>query len=99
MEFLRHMSESFSSTELALLRVFKQKGVRAGVAIPTDVLGDGVVLSGGAPVLTGAIQTALFNLQFRGVIEPGPDPFSATSWMLTDAGDEIVNSGGTRRAR
>jgi hypothetical protein len=88
------MAESFSSTELALLRVFRQNGARAGVAIPESVLTDGVVFSGGAPVLNGAIETALLNLQFRGVIEPGPDPFSATSWTLTESGEEIVESGG-----
>lgn len=88
------MSESFSSTELALLRVFRQKRARTGMAIPADVLSDSVVFSGGAPVLTGAIETALLNLQFRGLIEPGPDPYSATSWMLTESGDEIVNAGG-----
>lgn len=41
-----------------------------------------------------SIETALLNLQFRGVIEPGPDPFSATSWALTESGEEIVESGG-----
>lgn len=88
------MAESFSSTELALLRVFRQKGARTGVPIPESVLSDGVIFSGGAPVLTGAIETALLNLQFRRVIEPGPDPFSATSWALTESGEEIVESGG-----
>jgi hypothetical protein len=88
------MPESFSSTELALLRVFRQKGGRAGIAIPESVLSEGVIFSGGAPALNGAIETALLNLQFRGMIEPGPDPFSATSWMLTESGEEIVESGG-----
>jgi len=87
------MSEPFSTTELALLRVFHQKGARAGVPVPTDILVETVVLSGGAPVLTGAIQTALLNLQFCGVSAPGPDPFSATSWALTESGDQIVNRG------
>lgn len=86
------MAESFSSTELALLRVFNQKGARAGIAIPESVLSEGVIFSGGAPVLTGAIETALLNLQFRGIIVPGPDPFSATSWMLTKPGEAIVES-------
>ena len=61
--------------------------------VPTDILVETVVLSGGAPVLTGAIQTALLNLQFCGVIAPGPDPFSAASWALTESGDQIVNRG------
>jgi hypothetical protein len=78
------MAESFSSTELALLRVFRQKGARAGMAVPESVLSEGVLFSGGAPVLDGAVETALLNLQFRGMIEPGPDPFSATSWALTE---------------
>ena len=87
------MPESFSSTERALLRVFKQKGAYAGVPIPTEVLSDGVIMSGDAPALDGAIQTALLNLSFRGLIEPGPDPYSATSWMLTESGDEVINAG------
>ena len=84
------MAESLSSIERALLRVFRQKGVRAGMVVPESVLREGVVFSGGAPVLTGAIETALLNLQFRGMIVPGPDPFSATSWTLTELGEEIV---------
>ncbi len=85
------MTESFTATQSALLRVFRQKGARAGSPIPTTVLAETVVLSGGAPVLNGAIETALFDLHFRGLIEPGPDPFSATSWMLTELGDDIAN--------
>ena len=84
------MAESLSSIERALLRVFRQKGVRAGMVVPESVLREGVVFSGGAPVQTGAIETALLNLQFRGMIVPGPDPFSATSWTLTELGEEIV---------
>jgi hypothetical protein len=87
------LSEPFSSTERALLRVFHLKDACAGMAIPTAVLAETVVLSGGAPVLNGAMETALLGLQVRGLIVPGPDPFSATSWMLTELGDEIVNSG------
>ncbi len=86
------MSESLSATELALLRVFHLKGVRVGSALPTAVLAETVVLSGGAPVLDGAIETALLGLQVRGLIVPGPDPFSATSWMLTELGDDVVHS-------
>jgi hypothetical protein len=86
------MTESFSATQSALLRVFRMKGAEAGDALPTAVLAESVVLSGGAPVLNGAIETALLDLQFRGLLEPGPDPFSATSWMLTEAGDDVVNS-------
>jgi len=85
------MSDSFSAIELALLRAFRQKGACAGMAVPTAVLAETVYLSGGAPVLTGAVTTALYNLEFRGLIAPGPDPFSATSWALTESGDEIVN--------
>jgi hypothetical protein len=85
------MSDSFSAIEMALLRAFRVKGARAGDAVPTDVLAETVYLSGGAPVLTGAVTTALYNLQFRGLITPGPDPFSAMSWALTESGDEIVN--------
>ena len=86
------MSESLSATERALLRVFLQKGLHAGSALPTTVLTDTVFLSGSAPVLEGAIETALLGLQLRGLIVPGPDPFSATSWMLTELGDEAVNN-------
>lgn len=94
MKLVRLMTESFSSTELALLRVFRQKGARAGMTIPESVLSDGVIFSGGAPVLTGAIETALLNLQFLGMIVPGPDPYSATSWTLTESGEKIVESSG-----
>jgi hypothetical protein len=86
------MSDSFSAIEMALLSAFRLKGARAGAAVPTDVLAETVYLSGGAPVLTGAVTTALYNLQFRGLIVPGPDPFSAMSWALTKSGAEIVNS-------
>src|SRR3954471_5015357 len=86
------MPDPFSSTELALLRVFRQKRARAGISIPTNVLAETVILSGGAPSLMGAIETALLNLQFRGLITPGPDPFSATSWELTESGDEVAHT-------
>ena len=91
------MSETLSVTELALLRVFRQKGAYAGDVVPTAVLTEAVVLSGGAPVLDGAIETALLGLEFRGLIVPGPDPFSATSWMLTTLGDDALNSSGENR--
>jgi hypothetical protein len=87
-----HLSETLSATERALLRVFQQKGAFAGVPLPTTVLSETVVF-GGAPVMNGEIETALLNLQLRGLIVPGPDPFSATSWMLTTLGDDLVNSG------
>jgi hypothetical protein len=87
-----HAPDPLSATELALLRVFRQKKARAGDPLPTEVLESSVVLSGGAPVLDGAIQTALFNLQFRGLIAPGPDPYSAISWALTSAGEAKVTS-------
>jgi len=86
------VTESFPETELALLRVFQQKGGHAGMVIPTSVLTHSVIFSGGAPVLDGAIQTALLDLQFRGLIVPGPDPFSATSWRLTHLGHEVLTS-------
>lgn len=86
------MAETLSATELALLRVFRQKGLHAGAAVPTSILTDNVVMGGGAPVLSGEIETALLGLQVRGLIVPDPDPFSATSWKLTMWGDEVLNS-------
>ncbi|HEY6827318.1 MAG TPA: hypothetical protein VI259_10685 [Gemmatimonadaceae bacterium] len=86
------MSETLSATERALLRVFQQKGAFEGVPVPTSVLWETVVFAG-APSSNGEIETALLGLQVRGFIVPGSDPFSATSWMLTPLGDQIVNSG------
>jgi len=86
------VSEALSATERALLRVFQQKGAVAGIPVPTSVLSETVVFSG-APSANGEIETALLGLQVRGFIVPGSDPFSATSWMLTPLGDQIVTSG------
>ncbi len=83
--------EPLSAIESALLRVFQQQGARAGQPLPVDVL-VATVSQSGLPVLSGALETALLNLQFRGVIAPGPDPISAFSWMLTHHGEKIIRS-------
>ncbi len=84
------MTETFSAIESAVLRVFQQKGARTGEPMPVAVLGQTVSHSG-IPVLNGALETALLNLQFRGLIAPGPDPISAYSWVLTRHGEHIVH--------
>ncbi len=83
------MPETLSSLESALLHVFRQKGARAGDPIPTAVLAWNAF--GSAAPVGGEVETTLLSLEFRGYIAPGPDPISATSWMLTPAGEKIVN--------
>jgi hypothetical protein len=82
--------ESFSSAESALLRVFREQGARDGAPIPAAVLIRNAFGSSN-PNVAGEAETALLNLEFRGLIAPGPDPIGATSWMLTPSGDRIVN--------
>jgi hypothetical protein len=83
------LPESFSSLESAVLQVFRQKGVRAGDPIPAAVLVWNAF--GSSTPVGGEVESTLLNLEFRGLIAPGPDPVGATSWMLTPAGDRIVN--------
>ena len=83
------MPESFSSLESAVLQVFRQKGARAGDPIPAAFLVWNAF--GSSTPVGGEAETALMSLEFRGLIAPGPDPIGATSWMLTPAGDRIVN--------
>jgi hypothetical protein len=83
------VQEPLSSLESALLHVFRQKGARAGDPIPAAVLVRNAFGSSG-PV-GGEVETALLNLEFRGLIAPGPNPIGATSLALTPSGDKIVN--------
>jgi hypothetical protein len=84
------MPEPLSSIESALLHVFCQQGARAGDPIPASVLSWNA-FGPSAPVW-GELQTALLNLQFRGLVAPGPDPVGATSWALTLAGEEFLKT-------
>jgi hypothetical protein len=86
------MDEPLNAIESALLQVFREQGVILGDPIPTDVLVANVSLRGGAPVFGGSMETALLNLQFRGLIAPGPDPYSATTYVLTQSGAALLRS-------
>jgi hypothetical protein len=83
------VAETLSSVESALLRVFHQKGARTGDPIPAAVLVWNAF--GSSTPVGGEVETALLNLEFRGLIAPGPGPIAATSWMLTPSGDRLVN--------
>jgi hypothetical protein len=82
--------ESFSSLESAVLQAFRQNGAHAGDPIPAAVLIRSAFGSSN-PNVAGEAETTLLNLEFRGLIAPGPGPIAATSWMLTPSGDKIVN--------
>jgi hypothetical protein len=82
------LAESLSSTESALLHVFRQQGARVGDPIPASVLRWNAF--GSAAPLWGELETALLNLEFRGLIAPGPDPIAAASWALTPAGAKFL---------
>jgi len=82
--------ESFSSLESALLHAFRQQGARAGDPIPAAVLIRSAFGSSSSNV-AGEGETALLNLEFRGLIAPGPGPLAGTSWMLTPSGERIVS--------
>jgi len=81
--------ESFSSLESALLHAFRQQGARAGDPIPAAVLIRSAF--GSSTPVGGEAETALLNLEFRGLIAPGPGPLAGTSWMLTPSGERIVS--------
>ena len=84
------MPEPLSSIEAALLRVFQQQGACAGDPIPVSVLSWKAV--GASGPVWGELETALLNLEFRGLIAPGPDPVGATSWALTLAGEKFLRA-------
>ena len=86
------MPEPLSSLETALLQVFRRTGARTGDPVPASVLRQNIVYGGG-PAAASDIESALFNLQFRGLIAPGPGPLSGTSWVLTISGYATANLG------
>jgi hypothetical protein len=84
------VSERLSPIESALLHAFQQQGARVGDPISASVLVRSAFRWSG-PV-GGEVETALLNLEFRGLIMPGPDPIGATSWALTPAGQKFLRS-------
>ena len=91
------MDEPLNAMESALLQVFREQG-GVGVPVPTDVLATNASLRGGSgPMFTGSLETALLNLQFRGLIAPGPDPYSAMTYVLTLSGAAVLRT--TRQNR
>ena len=83
------MPEPLSSIESALLHAFRQEGTRAGDCVPAGLLVRKAF--GNSAPIGGVVETAFLNLEFRGLIAPGPDPLGATTWVLTPAGAKIVN--------
>jgi hypothetical protein len=81
--------EPLSPLESALLHAFRQEGVRAGESVPAGLLIRKAF--GNSAPLGGVVETALLDLEFRGLIAPGPDPIGATSWALTPAGHKMAN--------
>ena len=81
--------EPLSSVESALLQAFRREGVRPGDFLPAGIL-IRKAFGNSAPI-GGIVETALLNLEFRGLIAPGPDPIGATSWALTVAGAKMAN--------
>lgn len=79
--------------ESALLQVFQEQGAGVGIPVPTDVLAANAYMRGGSgPVFSGSIETALLNLQFRGLIAPGPDPYGAITYVLTLSGAAVLRT-------
>jgi hypothetical protein len=88
-----HDDNPLSHEEKAILSVFASLGVPAEQSVPTDIISARIMRGG---FLTGAApwlwESAFISLQVRGLVEPGPDPFSAISWRLTPEGHALVHS-------
>jgi len=80
--------------EKAILTVFRDIGVPAGVNVPTHVIGARIGHgAGGLPVgQPWQWESAYVSLEVRGLIEPGSDPFSAICWALTPDGYALVHA-------
>ena len=83
------MSGELSEMERGILTVFRELGVESGSAVPEAVLAYRCSRAGFI-MAYGEFETALLNLEFRGLTEPGSEPINARSWQLTDDGAELL---------
>lgn len=86
------MTDELSQEERGLLAIFRALGAGTDVAVPERVL-EYRYRQAGFLVAGSRFETALLNLEFRGLARPGEGALNARSWLLTKDGAAALHGG------